>query len=228
MLLCPQPATPEDSAELFNRVGLHWQQVFAHSHSLGIKNVLGTEMPLAMPPPPPPPPPPTGATLPLQLWFSASRNDHFITTTDCAECDGLYVRLGVTGWLWANNESGSTPLCTFAGALPNGQIDNKLAVCPPGNAGVVRVEGYAPPAGTAGSAPLTQFTNGQDHHWAADAAWAANATAAGFTAGATIAAAFTDGPPLPPTPDAFDFYVGTFQRLEALLGDTLDYYWSWT
>ena len=33
--------TPADSAELFNRVGQYWKKVFAHSHALGIQNVLG-------------------------------------------------------------------------------------------------------------------------------------------------------------------------------------------
>ena len=225
--LCPIPATPADSAELFNRVGQYWKKVFAHSHALGIKNVLGTEMPLTMPPAPTPPP---GATTALQLWFSVSRDDHFVSASACPECDGLYAFVGVTGWVYTANAPGSVPLSTCAGTLPNGQIDNALVAgaCPAGY-GFIRVEGYAPAAGTAGTEPLTQFVNAATgHHWAGTAAYAANATAAGFAATGTIAAVFSTGPPLPTPPDAFDYYVGTLQRLDALLGDTLDLYWSWT
>ena len=225
--LCPIPTTPADSAELFNRVGQYWKKVFAHSHALGIQNVLGTEMPLTMPPVPTPTP---GATAALQLWFSASRDDHFVSASACPECDNLYAFVGTTGWVYTANTPGSVPLSTCAGALPNGQIDNALVAgaCPAGY-GFIRVEGYAPPAGTAGTEPLTQFVNAATgHHWAGTAAYAANATAAGFAAAGTIAAVFSTGPPLPAPPDAFDYYVGTLQRLEMLLGDTLDLYWSWT
>ena len=225
--LCPQPATPGDAAELFNRVGALWKASFAHAAALGVQTVLGTEIPLSMPPPPAPPPPPSGATLPLQLWYSSTRNDHFITTTNCAECVGLYVFLGTTGWVYANNETGSTPLCTYAGTLSNGQIDNELAPCDHRGTGV-RIEGYAPPSGSPGTAGLTQFRNAQGHHWAADAAWAANATANGFTAVGPLAPAFTTGPPVPAPLDAQNYYEGIFTRLTRLLGENLTYYWGWT
>lgn len=46
---------------------------------------MGTETPLSTPPLP-------GQRLtPLNLYYSASRDDHFLTTTQCAECEGLYV-----------------------------------------------------------------------------------------------------------------------------------------
>ena len=224
--LCPQPTTPEDSAELFNRVGALWKDTFAHAVALGVGTVLGTEIPLSTPPPPPPAP---TATLPLQLWFSAARNDHFITTTACAECDNLYVFLGTTGWVYSANETGSTPLCTYARSLPNGQIDNTLAPCDPKLGTPVRIEGYAPPAGAPGTtAPLTQYTNAQGHHWAADAFWGANATASGFTAAGPIAPVFSTGPPVPTPPDAQAYYEGIFTRLTRLLGPNLTYYWGWT
>jgi hypothetical protein len=158
-LLCPSPKTPADNDELFNRVGLLWRAAFAHAKALGVQTVLGTEIPLAMPAPSAPPAPPAGATLPLQHWYSASRNDHFVTTTDCAECTGLYDFVGVTGWVFAGNESGSTPICTYASTLPNGQIDNRLAPC--GSTTGVRIEGYVPAPGTAGTLPLAQYINAQ-------------------------------------------------------------------
>lgn len=226
--LCPLPATPADAAELFNRVGLFWQRVFKHSHALGIQNVLGTEMPLALPPTPPPAP---GSLVPLQLWYSAARDDHFVTASACPECEGLYAFVGTTGWVYTGSAPpGSVPLSTCAGALPNGQIDNVLVAgaCPPGH-GLVRVEGFAPAPGTPGTEPLTQWLSAATgHHWAATSAWSANATAAGFAPAGVIAAVFSAGPPIPPTGSAFDYYVGTLQRLQALLGDTLDVYWSWT
>lgn len=226
--LCPLPATPADSAELFNRVGLHWQKVFKHSHALGIQNVLGTEMPLALPPTPPPAP---GSLVPLQLWYSASRDDHFVSASACPECEGLYTFVGTTGWVYLGTApAGSVPLSTCAGALPNGQLDNALVVgaCPPGHT-LVRVEGYAPAPGTPGTEPLSQWLSAATgHHWAATGAYAANSTAAGFAQTGIIASVFSSGPPIPSTRSAFDFYVGTFQRLQALLGETLDVYWSWT
>ena len=123
-----------------------------------------------------------------------------------------------------------TPICTFAGALSNGQMDNILAPCattPPGH-GLIRIEGYAPPAGTPGTEPLTQFASAAGHHWAANAAWAPNATAAGFSAAGVICAVFSTGPPLPAPLSAFDFYLGSLLRLQQLLGDSLTYFWSWT
>jgi hypothetical protein len=221
--LCPIPRTVDDNTELFNRIGAYWKKSFAHATALGVQTVLGTEIPLTMPPASPPA---GGSKLPLQLWYSASRNDHFITTTDCAECVGLYTFVGTTGWIYSDNEPGSTPLCTYAKSLPNGQIDNMLAVC--GTDKGVRIEGYAPASGTPGTEPLSQYVNAQNgHHWAADLSWAANATAAGFSNGGLIAPVFSTGPP-PIPKNATAFYEGIFTRLVNLLGSNLTFYWGWT
>lgn len=225
--LCPMPAPGADSAALFDLVGALWKTTFAHAVAIGVSTVLGTEMPLAMPPPPSPNPPAPGATLPLQLWFSASRNDHFITTTNCDECAGLYTLMGTTGWVYGNNETGSTPLCTYAKSLPNGQIDNELRPCKDAT-GAVRIEGYAPGGGVAGTASLFACTNAQGHHWAADANWSALAESSGFTCTPGLAMAFTSGPPIPAPQSAQDYYEGIFTRLDRLLGTNLSYYWSWT
>jgi hypothetical protein len=221
--LCPEPAAGADAAELFNRVGALWKSTFAHAVALGVATVLGTEIPLAMPEPAPPAPPGPGATLPLQLWYSAERNDHFVTTTPCAECDGMYTLLGVTGWVYANNETGSTPLCTYAKALANGQIDNELRPCRD-STGAVRIEGYAPEGGAAGTESLFACINGEGHHWAADSNWSALAQKSGFTCTPGLAPAFTSGPPLPAPQDAQDYYEGIFTRLVRLLGNNLTYY----
>lgn len=226
--LCPEPAPGADAAELFNRVGALWKATFAHAVALGVGTVLGTEIPLAMPAPAPPAPPGPGATLPLQLWYSMARNDHFVTTTPCAECDGLYTLLGVTGWVYANNETGSTPLCTYAKALPNGQIDNELRACRDGAAGAVRIEGFAPAGGAPGTDALFACTNPDGHHWAANSNWSALAERSGFVCTPGLAPAFTSGPPLPAPQDAQDYYEGIFTRLMRLLGNNLTYYWGWT
>ena len=255
--LCPYPKTDDDNDEVFNRVGQLWKTTFAHAKALGIQTVLGTEIPLSIPksgvPPSPSPPPnpgpgpapPVSNRLPLQVWYSKTRSDHFVTTTDCTECLNLYTRISVTGWVYSGNVTGSTPLCTYY----DGKSDNMLAACtetPPKGYSKVRVEGYAPPGSSSSSSSssstslLNQWmSSDQQHHWAADSDWAQNATAAGFTkeSGAAICNVFTTGPPIPPAPpppsppplqDATPYYEGIFTRLEELLGDTLTYYWGWT
>ena len=96
--LCPMPATVDASVELFNRVGLFWKATFAHAKALGVQTVLGTEMPLSMPAAPTPPPTPT-TTAALQVWYASTRDDHFVTLTDCSEVRGSGDGAGVEqGW----------------------------------------------------------------------------------------------------------------------------------
>ena len=47
--LCPHPKTPQDSNELFGRVGGLLRGAFRHAHSLGIQTCVGTETPLHVP-----------------------------------------------------------------------------------------------------------------------------------------------------------------------------------
>ena len=47
--LVPQPSTPDESNELFRRVGLQMGRVFAHARKLGVKSCVGTETPLRAP-----------------------------------------------------------------------------------------------------------------------------------------------------------------------------------
>jgi len=37
--------------------------------------------------------------MPLTLFYSASRQDSFVTATDCTECEGLYEAMGVVGFV---------------------------------------------------------------------------------------------------------------------------------
>jgi len=176
-------------------------------------------MPLATPPAPA-----ASGLVPLMSWFSASRNDHFVTTTQCAECSGLYELQGVVAWVYSSNDTipGLIPLMTYY----SGQYsDNMLTTSPPTDPsyGFVRVEGWALPAGSTpvNGTALMQAVDGK-HHWAVAGSWITNATSSGFTIQGPIATAWSYGPPPPTTQD---WYEGIFLRLQRLLGPLLDYYW---
>jgi len=47
--LCPQPKSPEDSSEEFQRTGELLRAAFEYAHDLGIKTCVGTETPLVVP-----------------------------------------------------------------------------------------------------------------------------------------------------------------------------------
>lgn len=226
-LLCPEPKTPEDSVELFNRVGLFWKSAFSHAALLSVQTILGTEMPLSLPPAPSPNN--TSPILALQLWYSSSRDDHFVTTTSCEECENLYEYVGSTGWVYANPTEGTVPIYTYY----NG-ADNMLttATTPPAGYNLVRTEGYILTSPGADTTELYQYYNSQTlHHWALDSDYIANATKANFapvSGQSVIGYVLTAGPKPSPELSAFDFYVGTLTRLEALHGSNLSYYWSWT
>jgi hypothetical protein len=218
--LCPAPVTPADEILLFNEVGQLWQDTFAFAHTIGVKTILGTEMPLT------PPPLPSGLLTPLMVWYSASRNDHFVTTTSCDECEGLYSLQGVLGFVYTDNTSvpGLIPLSTYYSGI---YADNILTTGQPpdGTYGFVRIEGYAlpPGSGVVNSTQLLQSVNGKHHFAVAGATWITNATDEGFTVGAPFATIWVTGPPLPSTQD---WYEGAFLRLNNLLGDNLDWYWG--
>lgn len=230
--LCPKPISDDANDELFNRVGLLWKNTFAHAKNIGVQTILGTEIPLSIPkgPPSPPPTPSPNTLLALQIWYSQSRNDYFVTATNCDECENVYKFLGVTGWIYAGNVPGTIPLCTYYNAALN---DNMLDVCNvshPGY-GVVRIEGYAPTTATTTTMPLAQYNNSVGKHYAVDSNLKNNATAAGFKLESTIANVFSSGPaPNPPSnsQNATLYYEGIFTRLDELLGDNLTYYWGWT
>lgn len=220
--LCPVPVSQHDAVTLFNGVGELWQDAFGFAHELGVKTILGTEMPMS------PPPLPPGTLQGLQVWYSSSRNDHFVTTTACAECNGLYAYQGVVGYIYGDNSSqpGLIALSTYFSSTYS---DNVLTSGPPPDStyGFVRVEGYALPANSSGSntAALVQTVNGKHHFAVSGAGWLANATAEGFTVSSPLATVWATGPPAPTTQD---LYEGAFTRLDRLLGDKLDWYWVWT
>jgi hypothetical protein len=224
--MCPFPVDAAHAATLFNRVGALWKAAFAFAHAVGVKTCLGTESPMS-------PPPPEGGLAPLNMYYSATRGDHFATTTDCAECDGAgYVFLGVAASVLAQAAPGAVALSTYY----NGAIEDNMLVAdgqavPPGYS-LVRVEGYAMPAGggNASLVDLLQFSTQtpKADHWAAarGSALAANATAAGYVSAGVIAQVWPAS--AAPPPSSQDLYEGALTRLKRLLGDTLDYYWIWT
>lgn len=226
--LCPLPVTQPDAVELFNAVGAMWQDTFAFAHAVGVQNFLGTEIPISTPPLP------ATTLLPLSVWYSAERDDHFVTTTGCAECEGLYVNLGTIGWVYASNVSAAdlapgTTLVALSTYYSNDYTDNILTTgAPPdGTYGFVRVEGYALATGNGSTAPLYQSVNGHHHFAVSGSTWITNATAEGFSIGSVMGQVFTSGPE-PPTKQ--DWYEGVLTRLDRLFGDKglLDYYWVWT
>lgn len=82
--------------------------------------------------------------VPLNHYFSASRVDHFVTTTDCFECFDDYAFLGVVGYVYASCVPGAVPLATWWNELAQ---DNALVTAAPhmDGYGFVRIEGYALP-----------------------------------------------------------------------------------
>lgn len=199
--LCPFPVSAGASVDVINKVGELWQAVFPYAHSLGVQTCLGTEIPMT------PPPPPTGARVPLNVYYSQSRQDHFATTTECAECVGLYTFLGIAGYVYTSPMDGATvPLTTY---YNNEVTDNILLAgntAPPPGYGFVRVEGYAAPTG-GDLADLDQFvrTSGKTDHWAAAGAMAANASANPlFTNAGAIAQVWATGPPAPTTQSLYE------------------------
>jgi len=222
--LCPFPVDAASSVDLFNGVGDLWADVFAYARALGIKTALGTETPLSTPTPP------ADTLVPLNVYFSSSRDDHFATTTSCDECEDLYAFVGVTGYVYAGAVDGAVRLDTFFNGVT---MDNMLVpagTTPPAGYDFVRTEGYAPSTAVPGSSPLGQFVQSTpkvDHWAAADPSMVANATGAGYVNAGMIAFALTVGGG-GSNVTAQDYYEGTFTRLNRLLGDSLSYVWAWT
>ncbi len=126
---------------------------------------------------------PSATKIPLNAFYSATRYDHFVTTTDCYECDSSYVSLGVVGFVYSACVQGAVPLNLYY----NDAIqDNALLVTSPLINGYtfVRVEGYALPAHS-GEPGMTH-----NDFWAVPLESIGNATAQGYTSLGDIADIF--------------------------------------
>ena len=224
--MCPFPVDAAHAATLFNRVGALWKSAFAFAHAVGVKTCLGTESPMS-------PPPADGGLAPLNMYYSATRGDHFATTTACDQCDGAgYVFLGVAASVLSQPAPGAVALSTYYnGAVFDNMLIADGQTVPPGY-DLVRVEGYAMPAGggNASLSDLLQYARAtpKPDHFAAAAgsALAANASASGFVSAGVIAQVWPAS--AAPSRTSQDYYEGALTRLNRLLGDTLDYYWIWT
>lgn len=226
--LCPSPSSAAGVAETFNRIGALYASAFSFAAELGISTALGTELPLALPAS-------NDTLLPLLVWWSAARNDTFVTTTQCAECLGLYVLLGTSGWVYAGPGPGRVPLSSY---WAPGYLDALLAATPPADPAYswVRVEGYGLAANGSGLLPLTQESREYDKAglgdcvdtWAvAGATFTANASARGYSAvGTPMAFILATGPS--PQAALVEAYNATLARMAALYGPNLTWYWGWT
>ena len=58
----------------FDKTGQMLKEAFEHAHDLSVMTCVGTETPLAKPPV-------NESIMPLYLYFSEERQDHFLTTT---------------------------------------------------------------------------------------------------------------------------------------------------
>jgi hypothetical protein len=222
---CPWPTSPGAAVDLFNDVGALWAQQFPFWKSLGVKSIMGTESPMPLPP--------YSSLLPLNVYYSARRQDHFVTTTDCAQCDGDgYVLLGVAGAAYSDAAAapGLLALSTYYNSVTNDNMLVSEGQAVPAGYTLVRVEGYALGSAAPGAMPLGQYqrTVAQGHvdHWAvAGAEFTAEAVAQGYVDSNVIAWVL---PSNASAPTSLEYFTGAFTRLQRLLGDSLDTYWVWT
>jgi hypothetical protein len=235
-VLCPSPTDASGAAETFNRVGALYASAFALAARLNISTALGTEIPLTLPPAND-----TEAVVPLYVWWSAARNDTFVTTTLCAECLGLYVFVGTAGYVYTSPGPGRVALTTY---WASAYLDALLTVEPPSDPAYqfTRIEGYGV-AGNGSAAlsdgllPLQQESRmyykeplGKSciDTWAvAGANFTVNATARGYEpVGSPMASILATGPPQ--NSALFIAYNATLARMARLYGQNLTWYWAWT
>jgi len=239
--VCGVPASAAANAAAHNAVGALYKSAFAFAARLGVATALGAEMPLAAP----------AAPLQLRTYWSAGREDTFVTPTACAECPppgdkDAYAPLGVAGaFLLAAPGEGLVPLdCYWDGAGTDAWLGVFNATPPPparaGGYAFVRREGYAL-ARAAGNAtvPLYQYVRsnyskagGVDTWLVVGDAGAAAAEARGYAplgggARAPVAHALTSAPPAGGGA-ALAAYTDAFTRLQRLYGPNLTWYWAWS
>lgn len=219
---CPFPETPEANNAVIDATGTLLRDAFAYAHTLGVRTAVGTETPLSTPPPPA-----WAGLLPLSQFYSASRDDHFLTATDCDECEGLYTYIRTEGACFSSQLPGTVPLSTwYDGVLQ----DNVLSAtgAPGPSYGFVRIECYAYPTPSgSNSSALTLYYDGATlkHYSTATPAGAADATALGFkplSLTGYVLANMTNVT----LPTTQEWYEGIFTRIMAAYD--IDTYWIWT
>ena len=230
--LCPFGNDTETYNAVFNNAGNLLNRVFTYASSLGIQNCVGTETPITLPPGESC----NGPICALRTYYSVSRQDHFVTTTPCEECDNFYQYVRPEGWVSLKPTSiFNTALSTcYSGTLE----DNILVVgttCPSGY-GFVRTAGYASSVNTTYNGtrmiPLvTYYDASMKDHWVlANATSIKDATSMGYTVDAQskIVYVLSNGeqPDIPVTNSTLKYYEGIFNRISAKY--PIDWYWLWT
>jgi hypothetical protein len=117
---CPYPTNMSGNNQVFDETGRLLNESFNHACTVGVQTCIGTETPLSKP---------SAPIVPLNLYYSKTRQDNFLTTTQCAECENLYDFVRIEGFVYSSPFPGCLPLNTYY----NGQLqDNVLAPTPPG------------------------------------------------------------------------------------------------
>eukprot|EP01083_Nonionella_stella_P203918 743747_1 len=165
--ICPYGNTMTTYDDVFNNAGDLLHDVFSYAKLLGIKTCVGTEVPLTLPPSEPC----DGPICPLRTYYSSLRDDHFVTTTNCLECQNLYKYIRTEGWIHLKRTTVfDTPLSTCFDAR-KGIEDNILVIgndpsaCPPHYA-FIRITGYASSINGSSMVPLIAYFNVNiKDHW---------------------------------------------------------------
>ena len=238
--VCGVPADGAANAAAHNAVGGLYKSVFAFAARLGVATALGAETPL-----------PASAPLQLRTYWSAGREDTFVTPTACAECPppgdrDAYTLVGAAdAYLLPAPAAGAgatLPLdCYWYASGTDAWLGVANATPPPaaGSYAFVRREGYAlaQPGGAANpTVPLFQYVRanfskpgGVDTWLVVGAAGAAAAEARGYAplggARVPVAHALLSAPA---GGAALATYTDAFTRLRRLYGPNLTFYWAWS
>eukprot|EP01084_Bolivina_argentea_P307952 532357_1 len=234
--LCPYPSSINTSEqnEVFNNAGHLLHDVFGYAKQFGISAIVGTEIPLTIPPI-------TtcqGPICALQDFYSVSRNDHFITATNCAECEGLYTFVTTEGWISTKYDSKIFNI-TLLTCWNANILDSLIAVgeCP-NNYIFVRIAGYGSEINQSYNnvqmIPLYMYILSENNvvvdHWTiANITSAKEAIHKGYTTNSSniIAWVLSEGPNSPyDNNTVLDYYEGIFSRINSSY--PIDYYWLWT
>ncbi|XP_062522474.1 uncharacterized protein LOC134197211 isoform X2 [Corticium candelabrum] len=214
---CPYPTNMSGNNQVFDETGRMLKASFEHAHTVGVKTCIGSETPLSKP---------ASTIAPLNLYYSKTRQDNFLTTTQCAECENLYEFVRIEGYVYTSPFPQSIPLSTYY----NGQLqDNVLSPTSPGQGyGFVRIEGYAFPLNISLQGNVTKLSTYynagiHDHLSVSSLEGVEYARDHGYTLIGSVAAVYVNAS----VATTQDYYEGIFTRIQRL-EIPLDYYWIWT
>lgn len=73
---CPYPTNMSGNNQVFDETGRMLKAAFDHAHIVGVQTCIGSETPLSKPP---------AIITPLNLYYSKTRQDNFLTTTQVSD-----------------------------------------------------------------------------------------------------------------------------------------------